>query len=161
MKHNDFINIVTSKINKINYTSIAPYIREILMTSINRNFQVGGRYGNDNPFGGGNKKWVKSKRAILQSGMTLLDTGQLAASIRVNVKFEGNKLKIVIGSNKTYAAQHQFGFKSRTSTNVKRFKSYTKSHKFTIPARPFIVIQNEDIVNIRNFIVKKIINNFG
>lgn len=144
--NNSIINFIISKFQNINYAALAPQIRELLITSINRNFQVGGRYGNDNPFGGGNTKWIKSKRAIRQSGMTLLDTGQMAASIRVQVKFEGNQLIIQMGSNKEYASQHQFG--------------YTKSNKVKIPARPFLVIQNEDIANIRNMIVKNIIGKF-
>ena len=181
---------INSKFQINNLTSLAPRIRELLITSINRNFQVGGRYGKDNPFGGGNTKWKKSKRAMLQSGMTLQDTGQMAASVKVNVKFEGNKLIIKMGSNKKYAAIHQFGsqnggfqhpggtpytIRKDKMTKQKRIKfvkkqwadkypnkvlGYTKPHKITIPARPFLVIQNDDILHIRDMIAKKIISKF-
>lgn len=182
--NNSFINYILSKLSSINYASLAPNIRELIYTSIQRNFQVGGRYGNDNPFGGGNQKWKRSKRALKQSGMTLLDTGQLAASIQVKVKFERNKIIINLGSNKKYAAHQHFGSKSGgfqhpggtpytikkgravfvkkswAAQNEKKVRGYTKPHKIVIPARPFLVIQNEDLKNIRDMIAKKIISRF-
>lgn len=181
---NSIINFIISKFKTISYASLSPQIRELLITSINRNFQVGGRYGKDNPFGGGSTKWKKSKRAVLQSGMTLQDTGQMAASLRVQVKFEGNKLIIQMGSNKKYAAHQHFGSKeggfqhpggtpyiikngkavfvkkSWASQNEKKIRGYTKPHKISIPARPFLVIQDEDIKNIRDMIARKIISRF-
>lgn len=182
--NNSIINFIISKFKSISYASLSPQIRELLITSINYNFQVGGRYGNDNPFGGGNQKWKKSKRAMQQSGMTLQDTGQMAASIRVKVKFEGNKLIIQMGSNKKYAAHQHFGSKkggfihpggtpftirdgkavfvkkSWASKNQNKVKGHTKKHKIELPARPFLVIQNEDLKNIRDMIAKKIISRF-
>ncbi len=187
---NSIINFIISKFKTISYASLSPQIRELLITSINRNFQVGGRYGKDNPFGGGSTKWKKSKRAVLQSGMTLQDTGQMAASLRVQVKFEGNKLIIQMGSNKKYAAHQHFGSKEggfqhpggtpyafRKDKNTKqkvvkfvkkkwadkypdKVLGYTKPHKISIPARPFLVIQDEDIKNIRDMIARKIISKF-
>lgn len=149
--NNQIINFIKSKFDNINYNSLAPIIRELLMTSINRNFEVGGRYSKNSQFGGGKAKWKPSQRAIRQNGQTLLDSGRLAASIIVTPKFENGNLIISMGSNvkdkkgNNYAMVHQFGVKRR-------------GHK--MPARPFLVIQNEDIRNIQNLIAKHITKQF-
>lgn len=119
-------------------TPVAPAIRNILITSIDRNFSEGGRYGTDNVFGGGSTRWKPSGRAQRQSGQTLVDTGQLAASIQVTVV--GNTVQI--GTNKVYGPIHNFG------------GSAGRGHSVAIPARPFLVIQNEDLEDIGEAIVR-------
>lgn len=198
----------------VNFQPFASQIREVLRTSIEENFQQGGRFGNG-PFGGGNTRWKQSQRARTQSGQTLQDTGQLAASIRVNVtgggsmtlkdgdsrfdvELNGNAFNVEMGSNKPYAQIHQFGgdfnipvtptlrkyfwrmhFKERGAATKELRKIYrSRGEKFTkkvkqsaqsgfstqwqamamtkksqfhirIPARPFLVIQDEDLVRIQ------------
>lgn len=113
-------------------TPIAGAIRNILITSIDRNFSEGGRYGTENVFGGGSTRWKPSGRAQRDSGQTLVDTGQLAASIQVSVV--GNSVQI--GTNKVYGAIHHYGGRAGRGGSV------------VIPARPFLVIQNEDLEDI-------------
>ena len=131
----------TSLLQNIDYSPIFPLIEQVLQTSIDRNFSEGGRYGENNQFGGGFTKWKKSKRAMKQNGQTLVDTGQLAASIRVNVAQESGLITVEIGSNKVYAAIHNFGGQTGRNRSV------------TMPARPFLVIQDEDIEEIQQLIV--------
>lgn len=132
-------DFIVNKIAHINLMEIAPQIREILQTSISYNFESGGRFGSANFYGGGTNKWKPSKRALKQGGQTLVDTGQLAASIRVHITSINNGLKIEIGSNKSYANIHQFG---------------GKGNRAYIVARPFIVIQNEDLDQIERLVIK-------
>lgn len=142
------INFIKSKFDNINYNSLAPIIRELLLTSINRNFEVGGRYSKNSQFGGGKAKWKPSQRAIRQNGQTLLNTGQLASSIIVEPKFENGNLIISMGGNKKYTAIHHFGGRAG------------RGRKVAIPARPFLVIQNKDITNIQKLIARHIANQF-
>ncbi|MRS03104.1 hypothetical protein EG832_07765, partial [bacterium] len=44
-----------------------------------------------------------------QKGKTLMDTGQLAASVIVEVTQSGKQIEIWAGTNKEYAKIHQFG----------------------------------------------------
>jgi phage gpG-like protein len=190
-------------VKTITLKELEPTIRNILRNSIERNFEVGGRYGNS-LLGGGKKKWKASKRAIKQSGQTLLDSGQLAASIRVAVNSNVNitvdddmnfkstgDINIEIGSNKRYAAAQHFGAtikhpggtpylpyliaqrKVEDSNGMPLFISlkkakeleakgktvrYTKPHDIKLPARPFLVVQEEDIEDIRQRLHKFIVN---
>jgi len=160
---------ITKAFNAIDYQQLFPVIRTIVQSSIEENFMVGGRFGTGR-FGGGTDRWKESRRAKKQSGQTLQDTGQLAASIRVNVYSGSSKNKIVIeaGSNKPYAAIHNFGGtinhpggtpyislgdgfarfisneKAKSIDNVK----YTQPHVIKMPARPFLVLQDEDVSRI-------------
>ncbi len=98
------------------------FIGQIVRNSIIKNFQEGGR-----------PKWKPSKRALKQSGQTLLNTGRLRDSI--NSKAFANRAEI--GTNVVYAAIHQFGGKAG------------RGKKVTIPARPFFMVQDEDWTEIK------------
>ena len=111
-----------------------PDIAQILVSSIETNFEVGGRYGTDNEFGGGANRWIPSKRSLGDTtednpgGTTLVDTGRLAGSIVYAI--DGTTIRI--GTVVQYAAIHQFG--GRTG----------RGGKTVLPPRPFLVVQNED-----------------
>lgn len=176
----DFRDKLISKFNNINWSPILGYIENVIKTSIDRNFSEGGRFGNDNPFGGGSNKWIVSKAAHKRSGQTLLDTGRLASSVDVNISYKGNQISIEVGSNLPYAAIHNFGgtvkqySRSKLYTqNRKKSGQYKKGttwgqgdtvgeHTITIPARPFLVLQDEDIDKIKqivsNYIFKVVFN---
>ncbi len=98
-------------------------IGQIVRNSIIKNFMEGGRP----------TKWKLSKRAIKQSGQTLLHTGRLRDSI--NSKAFANRAEV--GTNVIYAAIHQFGGKAG------------RGKKVTIPARPFLMVQDEDWTEIK------------
>lgn len=170
----DFASQMIKKFANINWSPIIPKLEQVVATSIDRNFSEGGRFGTDNPLGGGSQKWTKSKRAIKQSGQTLVDSGLLASSIQIRISQNGNKLNIEVGSNRPYAAIQNFG---GTIQRAARTKTYTQSrytkgtkkgqykkgtswgqgdtvgeHTITIPARPFLVLQNEDILKMKEII---------
>ncbi len=158
----------------IDFSPILPVIREVIQTFISRNFSEGGRYGSENIFGGGGKTWTVSKRALKKNGQTLRDTGQLAASIFVNILQNGNDIVVEVGSNKPYAAIHQFGGEIKRAASSRLYKQnrykrgpkkgqYKKGTTFgqgattgpytiKILARPYMVIQNEDLEEIEQII---------
>ena len=73
----------------------------------------------------GRPKWLGIKpRKGREGGRILQDTGQLAASITTS----HDSHSAMIGTNKVYAAIHQFGGKTG------------RDHKVTMPARPFLPI---------------------
>lgn len=181
-----FGSSIANFFGNIDWSPIIPEIQSIIQTSIDRNFTEVGRFGSDNDFGGGSEKWKQSFRAIKEQGQTLSDTGQLAASIYVDVEWDGSGFKIVIGSNKSYAAIHQFGgtvnipahereskWKAKKNKNTGNYtyrfaKSTSKTkntisrkyrvgaYSFVLPARPFLVIQDEDLEEIGRVIYRYI-----
>lgn len=150
----------------LNDNQFKKVVAEIVRSSIDRNFKEGGRYGNGK-FGGGSNKWLKSHRSEDQNGQPLSDTGQLLAATLASVKVSstGNGIVIEAGSNKPYAAIHQFGgkipisaksraffrFKAKSAKSSKwfsLFKSALNKESFAMPARPYIVLQDEDVEDI-------------
>ena len=127
-----FINTLLAVFSDI--SPALPEIGEILVSSIATNFEVGGRHGGANEFGGSDAQgtWIPSKRAIRDSGQTLVDTARLSSSIVYEVS--GNQ--ILVGTNVEYAAIHQFGGMTG------------RGHAVNIVARPYLVIQNEDLREI-------------
>jgi len=85
-------------------------------------------------FVGGATDWITSGRAERDGGQTLMDTGQLATSITKEVTSKG----VTIGTNKVYGAIHHFGGKAGRGLLL------------TIPARPHLVVQEEDYENIQD-----------
>jgi len=169
---------------KIQHSQFSPIIANIIRNSIEENFMQNGRFGSG-ILGGGSSKWQKSQRAIKQSGQTLQDTGQLAASIQVDVNATGgveigsanNQInvkadgyfEVSIGSNKKVGgvpliAVHHFGgqwkvpitdrmrkyfwamFKKKKDEKFK-YMALTQKDAFniTMPARPVLVVQYEDL----------------
>ena len=128
-----FINSLQSSVTGVNFKPLYQEIGEIILSSIAANFRVGGRYsiGPDGEPTGGNWKWPISGRAEKQSGQTLVDTRQLASSITADVTEFG----LTIGTNKVYAAIHQYG---------------GTASETTLPPRPFLVIQEEDFEEIQD-----------
>ena len=106
-----------------------PDIRQTIQTSIEDNFRAGGRYGSDNPWGGGSQSWAPTQRG----GRILVDTADLLNSITVDVRIESGGIVIEIRSGKAYAAIHHFGGDAGRNRSV------------TLPPRPYAVIQDEDI----------------
>lgn len=145
-----FRSEIVSIIGNINLYPFYSEVGEILLRSIDRNFREGGRYGtlgDDDQWTGGVNNWIESKRALGKTeargrkgkkgatgpaGHTLLDTGQLAASITKQVTADC----VPIGTNKAYAAIHQYGGVTGRNDSV------------TLPARPFLVVQDEDLEEI-------------
>ena len=97
-------------------------IGQIVRNSVIKNFMEGGRP----------EKWKPSKRAMKEGGQTLADTGRL----RNSIKSKAFTNRAEVGTNVIYAAIHQFGGKAG------------RGKKVTIPARPFLIVQDEDWTEI-------------
>lgn len=120
-------------------------IGETVRTSIVRNFEAGGRP----------TPWEKSKRG----GQTLVDTARLKNSLTVAAGDDA----VAVGTNVVYAPTHHFGAKQgafgtvaaqikahfRRAPNGKRYQVKAHTRQMTlpwgdIPARPFLLVQDED-----------------
>lgn len=97
-------------------------IGETVRRSVERNFEAQGRPG----------KWPPSQRVLRTGGQTLSITGRLRRSFSVHATGS----RATVGTNVIYAAIHQMGGKAG------------KGHKATIPARPFLMVQDEDWAEI-------------
>lgn len=132
--------------------------------SVRENFEVGGRYSSPGSLLGGNHKWVKGKY-----GGSLIKTGNLRDSITSK---SGDDFAQV-GTNLKYAAIHNFGGKINehdvVARNGKALKFVVngktlfrkKSHipTMNIPARPFMVIQPEDIESFKETLLEHLTEN--
>ena len=171
--------MIINYIQHLDFTPILPKIEQVVRNSIDRNFSEGGRFGSGK-FGGGSEKWKQSYRAKKQSGQTLNDKGTLAKSIRVRVSQVAGSILVEIGSNLEYAKIHQFGGHIKVNARSEIFirTRYTRGAKkgqyeklskdmskrkmgqgysygdmsIDIPARPYLVLQDEDVVQILNLI---------
>lgn len=133
--------------------NLRPCLEEIglvVLGSIARNFKAGGR-----PAG-----WPESHRArATKRGKTLIDTARLKNSMTMAV----GPTSVSVGTNVKYAAIHQFGGSINKTVLVRphkrlitqafgrsitpRFtpvKGHAMRMKITIPARPFLMIQDSD-----------------
>lgn len=128
---------------------VGPEVTEIALASIDQNFRLGGRFG-AGPLGGGAQKWTPSRRAKEQGGKTLVDTARLASSIQA--RFAGNTL--TVGTNLIYARIHDEGgtIKPKKGKYLKfslgKGKGWRVVSKVTIPERPYLVLQDEDVDDI-------------
>ncbi|EHJ46339.1 phage virion morphogenesis protein [Solidesulfovibrio carbinoliphilus subsp. oakridgensis] len=116
----------------------------LLVSSIQENFELG-----HSPDG---QRWKPSRRAMLQGGQTLVDTGALMSGIvseatanRVEVGPSGPSLK--------YAAIHQFGGEIRPKSAKALFfrgadGKAVQVKRVRIPARPYLGVGREDINEI-------------
>jgi phage gpG-like protein len=179
---NDFQNKIMNFAEHFNFTQFVNTTRNIIRNSIEDNFQSEGRYGSG-VFGGGTTKWQQSKKT---DGQTLSGRGRLALSIQVNATQDNNNIVFEISSYLPYAAIHQFGgvinhpggtaykmYRGRkyqlmdrqtifvknswAASNPTKILGRTKPHKIVIPARPFIVLQDDDLAeiaeNLKQYIV--------
>lgn len=124
-------------------------IGEIVQTSIQRNFNAGGRPD----------KWEKSRRAKQEGGQTLIDRAILKNSINVRA----GKDFAQVGTADRRAAVHHFGaqkgsfgtvavqvgehLRNLASGKTVTVKAHTRRQELPwgdIPARPFMLVQDED-----------------
>jgi phage gpG-like protein len=116
-----------------------------VVSSVQRNFEEGGR-----PV-----KWKPSKAAQRAGRPTLVDQGYRGGLVgSINYQVEGHR--VLVGTNKIYAAIHQLGGRigARVILPVKgKALSWPGARHpvkkvnwpgATIPARPFLVVQDED-----------------
>jgi phage virion morphogenesis protein len=106
-----------------NMTPVMKTIGQTVRASIQRNFEQGGR-----PTG-----WIRLAPATVAKkrkgeGRILIDSARLKNSIKVRASSD----RVVVGTNVVYAAIHHFGGMAG------------RGRKVRIPARPFMLIQDED-----------------
>lgn len=182
------------------FDNLNPLLQKVcsmVLSSIDDNFAAGGRWdgkGTDIT-SGGSHKWTPLANSTIKSykrkgwnnlNATLNRSGSgLRSSVTAKV-VNGNS--VVIGSNKEYAAMHQFGgtidypvressakwraTKNKNGNYQYRFaKSSAKSrniierkfkvggHSVSIPARPFVTLTEKDLNEIVDFLSQFILQN--
>ncbi|MHB1059812.1 MAG: phage virion morphogenesis protein [Rhodanobacter sp.] len=131
-------------------------IAMLMAAAIRENFDAGGRP----------TKWKQSKRAKGQRGQTLRDTNRLMNSITS----KGDAAKAVAGTNDVRAAVLHFGAKKGSFGTVQaavrahirvikgkeqKVRAHSRKQPMpwgNIPARNFVLLQNEDIGEIKNMV---------
>lgn len=129
-------------------------IGEIVRTSVLRNFEAGGRP----------TRWKPVKLAFgKKKGGTVLRRRGMGGGLMGSINARAQSHSVTIGTNKVYAAVHQFGAKrgefGKQPVSVRPFrrkdgakvKGHTRNTPFPwgdIPARPFLMVQNEDWTEI-------------
>ena len=101
---------------------------EILVAGVHERFEA-----EEAPDG---TSWEKSKRAKSQGGKTLQDT----ASLKSSFGYAASPSKVVMGTNKVYAAAHQNGLDMTIVSTKRRVK---------IVARPMVGISADDAEEIQ------------
>jgi len=126
-------------------------IGEVVRTSVEDNFEAEGRPA----------RWKQSGRVAREGGQTLSKWSVLRRSFTVH---PGNGF-VTVGTNVPYAAIHQFGGKTKPRTIVPRNGKalfwpgaahpvrVVRHPGSTIPARPFLMVQDEDWEEIRHIAV--------
>jgi len=137
-------------------TPATKIIGSIIRTSVVRNFEKSGRPA----------KWKKHSRLTAKrrgKGAKILMAQGLAGGLAGSINYQAGKNSVKIGTNKIYGAIHQFGAKKGSfgtvTANISPYfrqgikvKEHTRKMKLPwgdIPARPFLMIQNEDWTEIR------------
>jgi len=116
---------MTKNLNSLPWDKAA----NIVQQSVKSNFEVGGRYSKKDDVMGGTKKWTPRKDN--QSHKILKKSGALQGSIYKDVHKNG----FAIGSRLEYQAVHNFGYP-----------------KGNIAARPYLVVQEDDLRKIEKLL---------
>lgn len=130
-------------------------IGSIVRTSIIRNFEKSGR-----PRWAKHSKMTEKRRG---KGAKILMAQGFAGGLAASINYRAHKKSVEIGTNKIYGAIHQFGAKKgsfgavvakikahlRKGVKVKAHERKMKLPWGDIPARPFLMVQDEDWVEIR------------
>jgi len=138
-------------------------IGQVVRTSVIRNFEKGGR-----------PRWAVSQRVKNDGGVTLSESHRLRNSINV----QANKSSVAVGTNVAYAAVHQFGaekgsfgvvtalvkehIRNTKSGKPSKVRSHSRQAKLPwgdIPARPFLMVQDEDWKEIGEAIKDHLLGN--
>lgn len=145
------------KDRSIHMKPVLAAVGNLAVKSVKQNFREGGRP----------ERWIPSNKP---KGKTLVGTGALQRGIHYKVDEDG--VTIMTGRQK-YAAIHHFG--GTTKPHVIRAKNaraiplniggmliFRKSVNHPgskIPARPYMLLQDEDVKNIKDMFMKFIIDN--
>jgi phage virion morphogenesis protein len=131
-------------------------VGNLVVKSVKRNFIEGGRPD----------RWKPSNKP---KGKTLIGTGALMKSIHYKVDDDESGVTVMTGPQK-YAAIHQFGGKTEPHEikaknrralqfnvgGVTIFRKKVNHPGSNIPARPYMLLQDEDIEVIKNMMLQHI-----
>ena len=109
-------------------------IGETALTSIRKNFEVGGRPGS---WPGLKLSTIKGRLAQGHWPGKILIRHGVSGGLLGSLSYKAHSDRVVLSANKVYAAIHHFGGKAG------------RGHKANIPARPFMLIQQEDWEEIK------------
>jgi len=145
--------------NSVNTRPVMAAVGNLVVKSVRQNFREEGRPD----------KWQQSRKP---KGRTLLGTGALMKGIHYELDNDGTAVTVKTGPQK-YAAIHQFGGNTGAHDIVARNR---KALRFTvggmilyrksvhhpgsrIPARPYMLLQDEDVKVIENMMIQHIVKN--
>lgn len=139
----DLLNRVSARI-----ADMTPVMRDVatdVRLSVIQNFLSQGR-----PV-----RWVQSLRARRDGGFTLIDTGKLIRSFRISA----TPSEAVVFTEVPYATTHHFGAKKGAFGVFTTRSGKNMPVPFgPIPARPFMMLQDEDKGVIMKKLVKRVEN---
>ena len=117
-----------------NSTPATKILGAIVRTSIVRNFEKGGRP----------TKWKALSPEILKTkkGTAILREQGMAGGLMGSVNYKPFSDKVVISADKVYAAVHHFGIGRYSHIATRRTMP-------AIPARPYMMVQDEDWVEMK------------
>jgi len=136
-------------------------IGQVIHTSIRRNFEEGGRPKAWQDLADSTKKQRAKKNKW--PGQILVMSGEKDGLLS-SISYDAMPEKLVLVANKPYAAIQHFGFdgqmsikahrrkvKTRNITDVASGVAFVKAHSrdVKIPARPYMMIQDEDWAEIK------------
>lgn len=153
---------ITLPVINLELNGVMKEIGQRLSESVAENFREGGR----------SLPWVPLKHGI---GTPLSDAAKLLNSVRVTSG--PNFVEIEANSGLPYAGIHQVGGETHptitdrsrlffwamwhsTGDEMWKWRALTKKQQFTIqiPARPYLVLQDEDIEWARSLIAEKVVS---
>lgn len=131
-------------LSRVNFTALHKEIGEHIVSTTQERFKTG--------TGPDGRKWEESIRALEEGGATLRDTSRLRNSITSRARLD----RVVVGTNDKRARIHQYGgvikAKKAKALKFKMGKSFVVKKQVTIPARPFLGLDEEDEKAIRGII---------
>jgi phage gpG-like protein len=161
LKSEGLLQRLTAIIDRVDRLSQKAFedIGQILVESVMMNFVVSGRP----------EKWIPLKPAtVARKGHArpLIDSGVLLNSVRISA-FGEDFVEVSAGEGLPYALIHNFGgtIEHPGSDKLQAFEidghlvvtHHTEPHTIEIPARRFMLIQDEDIVAIKNYLAQYLI----
>ena len=151
----------------------ARVIGEIVVESVQRNFEAGGRPAPWKPL----SETTKTRRRAKGKwpGQILVVHG-VSGGLMGAVNYRAGTDRVTIGTKKAYAAVHQFGARqgefgavmARVKSHFRkirgkrvRVKTHTRHQELPwgdIPARPFLLVQDEDWAEIRRSLAELLLD---
>lgn len=132
------------RLARVNFTALHKEIGEHILSSTQERFKT-----STGPDG---KKWKASYRVEQKGGNTLRDTSRLRNSLTVRARPD----KVEVGTNDKRARIHQYGgiirAKKAKALHFSIGGKFAKKKQVTMPARPYLGINEEDTKAINEII---------